>query len=167
MLPDACVNCSPAARYVNHDAKQQSGKPFFMYLAYTAAHWPMHAKPADIAKCRGNYDAGYTPIRQARLEKMRELGLLDHGWKLSPQFGDWRSVSRKDWEARCMEVYAAMIDIMATAVDVADGVYPSKRDGRTVQPMEGRSLVPAFTGAERTHALPWPWTPAYGSAESK
>ena len=39
-----------AVKFVNEHAKQQAGKPFFMYLAYTAAHWPMHARPADIAK---------------------------------------------------------------------------------------------------------------------
>ena len=37
-----------------------------MYVAYTAAHWPMHALPEDIAKYRGRYDAGYAPIRNAR-----------------------------------------------------------------------------------------------------
>jgi arylsulfatase len=335
-----------AVRYVNEHARQQSAKPFFLYLAYTAAHWPMHAKPGDIAKYKGKYDAGYSPIRQARFEKMQKLGLLDRGWELSPQFGDWSKVERKDWEARCMEVYAAMIDnmdqgigrlmgalrangqfentlvlylqdngacaenmgrntgagakkkggpppmpgpadtymgygeawanvsstpfrlykhfvheggigtpliahwpsgimrkgqlehqpghlidIMATAVELGGGKYPVQRDGKNVQPMEGRSLVPAFAGkpiqrealfwehegnralriqdwklvsqgpdgpwelydmkadrtemknlasaqparvkemsatwnrwAERTHAVPWPWQPAYESA---
>ena len=53
-------------KFVNDHAKQQPEKPFFMYLAYTAAHWPMHAQPKDIAKYKGKYDNGYTPIRQAR-----------------------------------------------------------------------------------------------------
>jgi arylsulfatase len=76
----------------------------------------MHAKPADIAKYRGKYDGGYTPIRQARVEKMKKLGLMSPEWALSPQFGDWEKVERKDWEARCMEVYAAMIDCMDQGV---------------------------------------------------
>lgn len=101
-----------AVRFVREHAQQTPGKPFFLYLAHTAAHWPMHAKPADIAKYRGRYDGGYTPIRQARIEKMRRLGIIDPAWKISPQFGDWDKVERKDWEARCMEVYAAMIDCM-------------------------------------------------------
>jgi arylsulfatase len=37
-----------------------------------------------------------------------------------------------------------LIDLMATAVDVADATYPKTFDGRSIQPMEGRSLVPAF-----------------------
>jgi len=105
-----------AVRYVNEHAQQQRDQPFFMYLAYTAAHWPMHAKPSDIAKYRGKYDGGYEPIRGARFEKMKKLGLVDPAWQLSPQFGDWNKVERKDWEARCMEVYAAMIDCMDQGV---------------------------------------------------
>lgn len=246
-----------AVKFVTEHAKSTPDQPFFMYLAHMAAHWPMHAKPADIAKYRGKYDQGYTPIRQARLEKMRKLGILDASWPLSPQFGDWDKVQRKDWEARCMEVYAAMIDrmdqgigrlidalkangqfdntlilylqdngacaenigrnppaakgpapmpgpadtwlgygeawanvsstpfrlykhfvheggigtpliahwpkgirrpgelehqpghlidIMATCVDVGRAPYPTERDGRKIQPMEGRSLAPAFAG---------------------
>ncbi|HUR58724.1 MAG TPA: arylsulfatase, partial [Opitutaceae bacterium] len=101
-----------AVRFVNDHAKQQAAQPFFLYLAYTAAHWPMQARESDIAKYRGKYEGGYTPIRQVRLEKMKQLGLLKPEWAVSPQFGDWSKIERKDWEARCMEVYAAMIDNM-------------------------------------------------------
>ncbi len=101
-----------AVKFVNDHAKQHGEKPFFMYLAHTAAHWPMQAKPADIAKYRGVYDNGYTPIREARLQKLRQMGLLKPEWPVSPQFGDWSKVENKEWEARCMEVYAAMIDNM-------------------------------------------------------
>ncbi len=101
-----------AVRYVNDHAKQPAAQPFFLYLAYTAAHWPMQAKPSDIARYKGKYDAGYTPIRQARFARMKQLGLIAPDTALSPQFGDWAKVARKDWEARCMEVYAAQIDCM-------------------------------------------------------
>jgi arylsulfatase A-like enzyme len=340
-----------AVRFVNEHAKQTPAQPFFLYLAHTAAHWPMQARPEDIAKYHSKYDGGYTPVRQARLEKMKQLGLLKAEWAPSPQTGDWSKVQRQDWEARCMEVYAAMIDnmdqgigrllaalrangqfentlilylqdngacaenpgrsppakgkkkeegrkgfpampgpgdtwiaygegwanvsntpfrlykhyvheggistpliahwprgiprkgaleaqpghlidVMATCVDLAGGKYPAERAGLAVPPMEGRSLVPAFTGkkiqrdalfwehegnralrigdwklvakgadgpwelydlgrdrtelqnraanesarvkemvtiwnrwAERTHAVPWPWKPAYGGTQ--
>ena len=98
-----------AARYVR---EHKGAAPFFLYVAYTAAHWPMHALPEDIAKYKGTYDGGYTPIRQARFAKMRKLGVIEKHWKLSPQAGDWNKVPNKAWEARCMEVYAAMIDRM-------------------------------------------------------
>src|SRR5262249_54878104 len=66
----------------------------------------------DIAKYKGTYDAGYDPIRKARFEQAKKLGLIDPKWDLSPTVGDWEGVTNKAWEARCMEVYAAMIDCM-------------------------------------------------------
>jgi arylsulfatase A-like enzyme len=101
-----------AARFVTEHHQNSPDKPFFLYMAHTAAHWPMHAKDADIAKYKGQYDAGYTPIRAARLKKMQALGLLDPRWQVTPQAGDWSSVNNPAWEARCMEVYAAMLDCM-------------------------------------------------------
>jgi len=101
-----------AARFVGEHAKDHSGKPFFLYVAYTAAHWPMHALPEDIAKYKGKYDAGYEPVRKARFEKSAKLGLIFPQQGMAPQPGDWDKVADKKWEAAGMEVYAAMIDRM-------------------------------------------------------
>lgn len=102
-----------AARFITeHHNGPSAEKPFFFYVAFTAAHWPMHALENDIAKYKGKYDNGYEPIRRARFEKEKKLGLIDPKWELSPQAGEWEKVKNKDWEARCMEVYAAMIDRM-------------------------------------------------------
>lgn len=101
-----------AARFVTEHHQRSPKQPFFMYMAHTAAHWPMHAKESDIAKYKGRYKEGYDAIRRARLEKMKQLGLLDPRWQISPQAGDWSAVNNKAWEARCMEVYAAMLDCM-------------------------------------------------------
>lgn len=101
-----------AARFITEHQERSAGRPFFLYMAHTAAHWPMHAKEADIAKYKGKYDAGYDAIRSARLAKMKQLGLLDPRWQVSPQAGDWSQVENKAWEARCMEVFAAMLDSM-------------------------------------------------------
>ncbi|MEW6306424.1 MAG: arylsulfatase [Verrucomicrobiota bacterium] len=101
-----------AVRFVTEHRQQHSDKPFFMYVAYTAAHWPMHAKESDIAKYKGKYDAGYDAIRMARVAKMKQLGLIDPRWQVSPLAGDWDNVKNKAWEIRCMEVYAAMVDCM-------------------------------------------------------
>ena len=100
-----------ASRFVADHARDHQGKPFFMYMAYTAPHWPMHAKEADIAKYKGRYDAGYDAIRAGRMKKMKELGLLDPRWKMTPQQGGaWDGVRDRAFEIRCMEVYAAMVD---------------------------------------------------------
>lgn len=87
-------------------------KPFFMYVAYTAAHWPMHARQRDIVKYSGMYDHGYDPIRKARLQKMKAVGVVQQNAKMSPAAGDWTAVQDKLWESACMEVYAAMVDQM-------------------------------------------------------
>lgn len=101
-----------AVRFIAEHQQQHADRPFFLYVAYTAAHWPMHALPKDIAKYRGRYDAGYGAIRQGRYERMKKLGVIDPRWELSPQAGRWEEVENKRWEAACMEVYAAMIDNM-------------------------------------------------------
>jgi arylsulfatase A-like enzyme len=101
-----------AVRFVSEHTRHTPEKPFFLYMAHTAAHWPMHAKERDIAKYRGRYNEGYSPVRAARVEKMRRLGLLDERWQISQQASDWNAVTDKAWEARCMEVYAAMVDCM-------------------------------------------------------
>lgn len=101
-----------AIKFIKEHNQAQAEKPFFMYVAYTCAHWPMHALEKDIAKYQGKYSAGYRAIRKARFERMQKLGLVPPEWQLSPQKGNWRNIEHKEWEARLMEVYAAMIDNM-------------------------------------------------------
>ncbi|MBA4186688.1 MAG: arylsulfatase [Planctomycetaceae bacterium] len=101
-----------ATRFVGEHAKDHAGKPFFMYVAYTAAHWPMHALPEDIAANKGKYDAGYEPARKARFEKAAKLGLIDPKQPMAPQAENWDKVPDKKWEAAGMEVYAAMVSRM-------------------------------------------------------
>ena len=101
-----------AVMFLQEHAKETPDKPAFIYVSYTAAHWPMHALPADIAKYKGTYDGGYAPIRQARLTRLKEMGLVAAETKISPHSDDWENVANKAWEARSMEVYAAMIDSM-------------------------------------------------------
>lgn len=98
--------------YIDSHFKEHPEKPFFHYVAYTAAHWPMHALPKDIAKYEGKYDGGYAPAYEARLKKMKSLGLIDPSWKIPGPIGDWSKVEKKEWESACMEVYAAMVDNM-------------------------------------------------------
>ncbi len=106
-----------AEKFISEHARDHSANPFFMYVAYTAPHWPMHAKEADIAKYKGKYDAGYDVIRAARLARMKSLGLVDPKCELAPQRGGvWEKVTDKEFELRCMEVFAAMIDSLDQGV---------------------------------------------------
>ena len=100
-----------AVRAVREHSQQGREEPLFLYVSYTAAHWPMHARERDIAKYRGRYDSGYGPIREARLAKMKRLGLLDEATPLSPQAWDWGQADTT-WEAENMAIYAAMVDSM-------------------------------------------------------
>jgi arylsulfatase len=101
-----------AVRFLRDHARDHATKPFLLYAAFTAAHWPLHAKPADIAKYRGRYDAGYEAIASARRAKMQRLGLLDPRWGPGPPAERWDEVKDKAFEGRCMEVYAAQVDSM-------------------------------------------------------
>jgi arylsulfatase A-like enzyme len=99
-------------RFIREHRERTPDKPFFFYLAFTAAHWPLHAPEEEIAKYHGKYDSGYEAIRNARLARMKQLGLIDPKWDPAPLKTNWNSVSNKAWEARCMEVYAAQLDRM-------------------------------------------------------
>jgi len=101
-----------AVDYIN---QHQTEDPYFMYVAYTAAHWPMHALPEDIAKYKGVYDRGWDVMRQERYDRMIKMGLIDEKWAMSDRDPDsypWEDEELKKWRIRCMEVYAAMIDNM-------------------------------------------------------
>ena len=69
--------------------ENKSQKPFFMYVAYTAAHWPLHAPEKDAAKYKGMYDKGYAAIREERFKRVKALGLVNESCKLSETTGSW------------------------------------------------------------------------------
>lgn len=93
--------------------------PLFLYVAYTAPHWPLHAPEQDIQACRGRYDQGWDELRAARLARQKELGILDEDAVLSPRApGEqpWEDTPDKEWQARRMETYAAMVERMDRGV---------------------------------------------------
>lgn len=102
-----------AVRFITEHHYDSDDKPFFMYVSFTAAHWPMHALEKEIAKYKGKYDAGYDSIRNARYNRMVDLGLIERSstvnWPIPDQ---WKEKEYWDWDKRNMEVYAAMVDSM-------------------------------------------------------
>jgi arylsulfatase A-like enzyme len=76
-----------AAMFIDDHVSRGDGRPFFLYVAYTAPHWPLHALPQDVEKYRGVYEAGYEPIRRARIEKARKLGVIDSAWESTARSG--------------------------------------------------------------------------------
>ncbi len=104
-----------AVAFIDKHAREHAGTPFFEYVAYTAPHWPLHAHDEDIAKYKGRFDKGWDALREARLDKLVEWGILHGGWKLSPRDPTqppWPVAEHKAWLLRCMEVYAAQVDRM-------------------------------------------------------
>ena len=95
--------------------QHEGDNPFFMYVAYTAAHWPMHALERDIAKYKGRYKRGWDALRAERHERVKQMGLVDPKWELTPRdegVPAWDDEPLKEWNERRMEVYAAMVDNM-------------------------------------------------------
>ncbi|MCP4641147.1 MAG: arylsulfatase [bacterium] len=126
-----------AVRYLDEDGRDDT--PFFLYVAYTAPHYPMQAPPEDIAKYRGRYSVGWDEIRRRRFERMVDMGLIRREWGLSPRdprVAAWEDVEKREawdlakmggpkgkgltWESAKdrdewdlkMSVYAAMVDRM-------------------------------------------------------
>ena len=101
--------------YLKTDAK--SDKPFFAYVAFQANHIPVQAPPEFIDKYKGKYNKGWDVLRQERRNKAIELGLMPLNTPLAPLPSThvaWDSLSEADkaYQARRMEVYAAMAEAM-------------------------------------------------------
>jgi arylsulfatase len=108
-----------AARFVAEHRAKSPDRPFFLYVAFTAPHWPMHAKPQDIARYQGRYDNGWDAVRAARHKRQLAMGLVKRPWAMTPRDAnsrDWSDIKNKEWFARRMEVYAAMVDCLDQGV---------------------------------------------------
>ncbi|MGH8444832.1 MAG: arylsulfatase [Solimonas sp.] len=108
------------------DARRSDGRPFLAYLAFQATHFPLQAPDAYLDRYKGRYDAGYAAIRDARIQKQKDLGLIAQDFQPNPgdeavmlRFGSpgvllnqpWETLLPQDQqsEARIMEVFAAML----------------------------------------------------------
>ncbi len=100
-------------KFINEAIAQK--KPFFLYLAHVAPHFPCMAPEATIAKYRGKYMTGWDKLREQRFARQKELGLVDSKWKLEPrpeQMPAWASLpeAQKKRYDDMMAIYAAMIE---------------------------------------------------------
>jgi arylsulfatase len=91
-------------------------RPVFLYVAHAAPHWPLHARPEDIAEYGGLYDGGWDKLRQERFKRQLEMGLFREEDTRLPAVQDggraWDDLSaeEKAFESRKMAVHAAMVD---------------------------------------------------------
>ncbi len=97
------------------EEKADRDRPFFLYLAYTAPHWPLHAHQEEVQKYVGKYGMGWDKLREQRLARQVDMGLVDPDWELTDRFDvPWDSLDaekQKEMDLR-MAYYAAMIDRM-------------------------------------------------------
>ena len=94
-------------------------KPFFLYVAFTAPHWPLQAPAADIAKNRQIYQVGWDVIRTNRYQRQINSGIIEKNWPLSPRDSRapaWEDTPDKEWEANRMATYAAMVERMDNGI---------------------------------------------------
>ena len=103
--------------FIDQHLNKKEKSPFFMYVAYTAPHWPLHALEKDIEKYKDVYQVGWDKLRQERLKKQKEIGIFDETVSLSARdervpAWDELSADKQDEFAMRMAIYAAQIDAM-------------------------------------------------------
>ena len=121
-----------ALRFI--DESTSTKKPFFVYLAHNAPHFPLQAPPEDIARFRGKYMVGWDRLREQRYKRQIEMGLIDKAWAMSPRpqeikAWDQCSAEEKDRFDHIMAIYAAVVAHMDASV------------GRLVEGLEKRGLL--------------------------
>lgn len=104
------------------DEARAEKKPFFLYLAQGAAHFPLRAPAETIEKYRGKYLAGWDRLREQRYAKQKQLGIIDPQWPMAarpPEVPAWDSLTPEQQQRfdQMMAVYAAMIE----RIDVSMG----------------------------------------------
>ncbi len=103
-----------ACQWISGHSNDQPDKPFFMFLSFNAPHRSLEAKDEDLAAYRGAYAMGWDAIREKRLSRQKELGIIPADCVLSPRNDDvpaWNSLTpeQKEEYAKAMEIYAAVI----------------------------------------------------------
>lgn len=127
-----------ASRGIEFLRGHEQASPFFLYLAFTSPHFPLHAPAEDIAEQKGKYDAGWDVMREKRYERLRKAGLVNcpltpvdargvPAWntkaaELTAAIGPgevtapvpWASLTaeQREFQARKMEIHAAMVSRM-------------------------------------------------------
>jgi len=102
-----------SAKFIDQAAEKD--KPFFLYAAFTAGHWPLMAPEPAIARYKGRYSNGWDALRAERHARQLAMGMVRPEWGLTardPRVPAWELASFHEWEQRRMEVYAAQIDLL-------------------------------------------------------
>ena len=144
------------------DEAKVAGKPFFLYLPFTAVHFPVMAPADEIAKFKGKYMAGWDQLRRDRFERQKKTGLIAADATLPdvlPEAYDWDKLPAADKERfdTIMAVYAAAISRMDKAIGtlVADLKARGEFDNTLVLFMSDNGGNAESGPDGRTGAAPW------------
>ena len=107
------ANVDFAIRFLEESTRP--GRPFFLYIAFNAPHYPLQAPEEDVRKYLGRYKKGWDELREQRYGRMVEMGIIDGRWPLSPRPDDvpaWDSLGEKEKAEHdlTMATFAAMVD---------------------------------------------------------
>ncbi len=111
------VQTDTTVNYIKDAVKNQ--EPFFMYVAYSAPHYPLHAREKYIQSNKGKFDEGWDILREKRLQHLKNEGLIDSSVNLAErdeQSVDWNMEPYQKWQSHRMEVFAAMVEQMDTGI---------------------------------------------------
>ena len=170
---DACSDFATDV-LAEHESTQDE-RPFFLYLAYTAPHWPLHAPEETTDLYAGRYAAGWDSLRRVRFARQRALGVIDNRYQLPPLEDDvpvWETADPAHQRERRMEVYAAMVHRMDEGIGhllarlEADGeldntiIFFLSDNGGCAESIEGRNLHRATStiglpGSYVAYDKPW------------
>jgi len=106
---------SNACGFIEDHKKEKPDDPFFLFLSYTAPHWPLQALPQDIKKYKDRFSGGWDELREQRLKRMIDLGIVMPDTALTPRDSTqpaWKGTPDKEWQQSRMEVYAAQVESM-------------------------------------------------------
>lgn len=144
-----------AERAVRFIREHDPGRPFFLYLPFTAPHWPLHAREEDIARYESAFVDGWEALRRERFARQQELGVIPDEATLTPlheSVASWDSLDpgQRENYARKMAVYAAMVDRMDQGVGrVLAQLEASGYDDRTIV------FFLSDNGADRSERVPF------------
>lgn len=105
-------------QYISDGKSLQPDKPFFLYLAFGAGHWPHHVPNAYIEKYKGKFDMGWDAMRNETLAREKDLGVVPENTDL-PQRDQWV----KAWDSLTSDekkVYARFAEVHAAYIDYTD-----------------------------------------------
>lgn len=157
------------------DEALTTDKPFLLYTAFNAPHYPLQAPEEAVKKYDGRYDGGWDQLQAERHQKQLEMGLLPAKWERAPRpehIPAWDSLSKEEqqWEADRMEVFAAMVDLVDQNVGrlvsylKEKGVYEntlilfcSDNGACPFERTRGRYLEPWDPKSYWTYDASWAW----------